>query len=96
MAFDMTPYENGLGYLQVGLGPIAAADFKPKFVYEETDDIGTPDEKPIPEPIPDPVKPTGPATDTGTGSGGGAGTFFLWLFILAVLGAVGFAAFKYR
>jgi len=41
----MSPLENGLGYLQVGLGYLAAADFVPKFIYEEADDNGTPDEK---------------------------------------------------
>ena len=57
MAFDMSPYENGLGYLQVGLGEMGAADFVPKFVYEETDDNGTPDEKVDPVPTPEVVKP---------------------------------------
>lgn len=99
MAFDMSPYEKGLGYLQVGLGNITAADFKPKFIYEESDDIGTPDEKPIHKPDDtktDNVKPTGPDTGKTSDSGGGAGTIFLWLFIFAILGAVGFAGFKYR
>ena len=96
MAFDMSPYEDGLGYLQVGLGDIAAADFKPKFIYEESDDIGTPDEKPIIKPVPTPVDPSKPDPEQPSEGGGGAGTFFLWLFIFAILGALGFAGFKYR
>ena len=36
VVFDMSPLdEANKGYLQVGLGPIAAADFKPRYKYSK-------------------------------------------------------------
>jgi len=91
VVFDMSPLdEGGKGYLQVGLGPIAAADFKPRYKYNkkrdeyeikvEAGEAVEPwvEEEPLPE------------------EEGGGGTFFIIVIIFAIIGGMAFGFYKYR
>lgn len=87
MAFDMSPYEErNQNYLQVGIGELAAADYKPKFKWDPEDDKV--------EPVV--VNPSNTNDQDKDEGGGSFGTVILWLFILGLIGGGGYLYYRYR
>lgn len=92
VVFDMSPLdEKDKGYLQVGIGPIAAADFKPRYKYSKKYD-----EYQIKKEAGEPVEPWVEEEPPKEEESGGGGTVFIIIIIFAIIGGMAFGFYKYR
>ena len=95
VVFDMSPLDEAdKGYLQVGLGPITAADFKPMYKYNKKYDEYL-IKKEIAEEAGLPIEPWVEEEPISYEEGGG-GSFFIIIIILAIIGGMAFGFYKYR